>query len=495
MKIKRLSFLLLFIVLWLPGVTYAQAPGGDEPPLESELPEIAWRELQTENFTIVYADSVLLNEEAVECECGVSHAEYYADFVDTIYEDLSTIFETDLELPVNLRLFPTEDSYYSVNPLARRLTGVVAHALNSRDEIAIALPRTLPLTDEQLLNNIRHEMTHLFASSLSDSKLNAGFQEGIAQYIEVPGDDASQDVSLLEQAIEQERLLTWEEFDQPERVYGDSQVAYPQSLSVVSFLVDRYGLDTFREFLAVSAEEPGYRSALEVAYGMTPDELEEEWQEYLPDYIGGRWQINALYAFDLTDVTELVEQGAYTAAETRLTEVIALLEATDQTDVLTEAEALLVNANQGRAAAALADEARAALQTNDYNLTIEKSQAAIDAYNALGYQDRNPEIESYIERAEQGQQALAQLDEGEQLLGSLRFSAAEETIYQATERLQSLNNQAAAQEGQALLADLSWRKRLIVYALLAVALLTLVFNALRRIYDRFVTKPLEVEFT
>ncbi len=497
MNTKRLLPLLIFIFLflWFPAIVVdAQAPA-DELQVEPELPEIDWRELNTEKFTIVYAESVLLNEEEVDCECGVEHAEYYGTFIDDIYDDLSAVLEADLELPVNLRLFPTEDSYYSVNPLARQLTGVVAHALNSRDEIAIALPRTLPLTDEQLLNNVRHEMVHLFASSLSNGKLNAGLQEGIAQYLEAPTDDDFQDVSLLEQAIEQDRLLAWEEFAQPERVYGDSQVSYPQSLSVIAFLIDRYGLDEFREFLAVSADEPGYRSAMEVVYNKPSDELEEEWLAYLPDYVEGRWRINAVYAFDLSDAVALVDQGAYTAAETELTEIISLLEATDQTDVLAEAEALLVRANQGKAAAALADESRAALETGDYTLAVEKGNAAIEAYNTLDYQERLPEIQDYIYRAELGQQALSQLNEGEEMLGSLRFVEAESQIYEATALLQTLNNQAAAQRGEALLVELNWRKQLIVYALIVVAILLLVVNTLRRIYDRFITKPLEVEFT
>ncbi len=494
LKIKRLSLLLLFLFVWLPSVVYAQTPT-DEVPLETESEVIEWRELQTENFTIVYGDSVTLGEEDVECSCGVEFAEYYATFIDDVYVDLVTVFETDLDLPVNLRLFPTEESYYSVNPLARQLVGVVAHALNSRDEIAVALPRTEALTDEQLLNNIRHEMTHLFASTLSNSQLNAGFQEGIAQYIEEPAEDARQDISLLQQAVDLDRLLTWAEFDQPETVYGESQVAYPESLSVVSFLIDRYGLEKFIDFLNASAEEPGYRSAMEVTYGKSADELEQEWLEYLPEYLDGRWRINVLYAFDLSSVTALVELGAYTDAEAELTEVVSLLEATDQEETLAEAQALLDRVHQGQTAAALADEARNALQEGDYALVAEKGNASIAAYNALNYQDRIPEIQNYIYRAELGQQAISQLEEGETLLSSLRFFEAETQIYEATSMFQALDNQSAAERGQTLLLEINWRKKLVVYALLGVASVTLIFTSLRRIYDRFVTKPLEVEFT
>jgi hypothetical protein len=272
-------------------------------------------------------------------------------------------------------------------------------------------------------------------------------------------------------------------------------VAYPQSLAIVSFLIDRYSFPTFIEFVKASAQEPGYRSALEAAYGKSADELEAEWLAYLPEYFDGRWQINALYAYDLSRVTQLVEKGAYTDAAAELTEIIALLETTDQHDRLAEAESLLARAHQGQAASALADETRLALEADDYALTIDKGQAAIAAYEQLGYRDRIPEIQLYIKRAEIGQQALARLDHGQQLLNSLHFFEAEAEIYEATKLLQSLQNQAAARRGEELLTQSARRQSLLAYAILAVGLAILLFNSLRRLINRFRANPLEVEFT
>ena len=128
--------------MWFPNVVYAQEPAG-----RTDL--IDWQELKTEKFTIVYADRVVVSGIDVDCVCGIKQAEFYAEFIDHVYEDLVVVFGTELGSAVNLRLFPTEESYYQVNPLAERLTGVIAHALNSREEIAIALPRTVPLTNDE----------------------------------------------------------------------------------------------------------------------------------------------------------------------------------------------------------------------------------------------------------------------------------------------------------------------------------------------------------
>jgi hypothetical protein len=479
-------FLMLLCLTWLPGPIYAQGPDDDQLAID-------WRELKTEKFIIVYADRVA-GLARFECACGVDEAERYAVFVDDIYRNLATVFEAELDTPINLRLFPTEETYYQVNPLAEQLTGVIAHALNSRDEIAIALPRTRGLTEAEIVNNLRHELTHFFASLLSDGKLKAGFQEGIAQYLEKPTERANADPALLKQAFEQNRLLSWAEFDQAQAVYSDPQVAYPQSLAVVAFLVDRYGFPTLLEFLQASAVEPGYRSALEAAYGQSADDLETEWLAYLPEYFEERWQINAIYTYDLSRVTQLVDQAAFSAAETELSQIVTLLETTNQTETLATAEALLARAHQGQAAGALADEARQALEADNYPLTIEKSRAAIAAYQALGYGERIPEIQAYLYRAELGQQAINQLDQGESLLASLRFFEAEDQIRQATVLLQSLDNQAASQRGTALLIQSAWQQSLLAYMLLAVGLALLVFNGLRRVIYRLTARPVEVEY-
>lgn len=485
---KLLLWLLpLLFLAWLPAPTYAQGPP------ENEAASIDWRELKTENFIIVYAESVSGLADA-RCACGVDEAEKYTGFIEDIYHDLTTVFGVELETPINLRLFPTEESYYEVNPLAEQLTGVIAHALNSRGEIAIAVPRTRGLAEAELINNIRHELAHFFASFLSDGKLKAGFQEGIAQYLEKPTDHTNYDPAILKQAFEEDRVLTWAELNQAEAVYSDPQVAYPQALSIVSFLVDRYGLSTLLEFLKVTATEPGYRSALAAAYGKSADDLEAEWLAYLPEYLDGRWKINAIYTYDLSRVRELVNKAAYTDAEAELAQIVGLLETTNQRETLAEAEALLARAHQGQAAAALADETRQALITGNYTLAREKGRQAVAAYEALGYRERLPEIQVYLHRAELGQGALDQLSQGEQLLTLLRFLEAEQKIREATILLQSLDNPTASARGAALLLQSAGQQSLIAYTLLAVGLALLIANGVRRLFNQFSADPVEVEF-
>jgi hypothetical protein len=486
-RIRLTTLLLLMLVLGVPRVVGAQ-------PLTPAGEVVDWRELETEHFIIVYAEHVSLNDAEIPCACGIAEAQRYADFADQIYMDLVSVFGATLDTPINLQLFPTETSYYTVNPLAQRLTGVIAHALNDRQEIAIAVPRTAGLTEEELVNNVRHELTHLFAGQLSDGKLSAGFQEGVAQYLEKPTARADYDPAVLRLAMEEGRLLTWAELDEAQQVYGDPQVAYPQSLSVVSFLVDRYGFPRLIEFLQTTASEPGFRSALAQTYARSADELETEWLGYLPEYFSGRWQINAIYAYDLTRVNTLVEQAAYSSAQAELEEIIALLETTDQEETLSRATALMARAHQGLAAGSLADEARGALQAHDYDRAISKSQAAMAAYERVGYRARLPELQALVQQGERGLDAIQRLEQGERLLGSLRFGDAEREIAAGTAALQSLGDTPAAKRGVDLLNASAARQRGLAYGMLAIGLVTLFFNGLRRLLNRLRPDPLEVDW-
>jgi hypothetical protein len=486
---KHLAYFPLILLCFIfPAAAHAQGA-------VDQAEVIDWQELETTHFLIVYAEHVYAAGQAVPCACGVEQAQRYAAFVDDVYREMADVFDVALNTPISLHLFPTEDSYYAVNPLAETLTGVIAHAANDRQEIAIALSRTEGLSQERVLNNVRHELAHLFASHLSAGKLTTGFQEGIAQYLEKPTAEAAYEPGVLQLAMEEGRLLTWQELDEKQEVYNDPQVAYPQTLSIVSFLVDRYGFPELLGFVKAMAEEPGYRSGLELAYGKPADKLEEEWLAYLPDYFGGRWQINAIYAYDLTRVTKLVDRGAYGDAQAELEEIVTLLETTDQDETLAQAEALWARARQGRTAASLAEEARRALQTSDYSRAIENGKAALAAYSQLGFQERRAEIQVYIQRADLGQKALEQLRRGEVLLERLRFSEAKGELYEATAVLQSLNNLSGVRRGEELLSELGRRQRTLAYGLMAMSVATILFTSLRRAIRRIRPDPLEMDFT
>jgi hypothetical protein len=483
----------LFLLLVLTGTWL---PVQAQEPVPEPVPLVDWQELATQYFIIVYANSIELDGVPQDCPaCGPDPANQYTAFVDEVYSDLADVFGTTVELPVNLRLFPTEESYRRVNLLAGETGSSGRKPTEGRSEITVLLPNLQERSQTQITNHFRQEMTHLFAAKLSAGKLNTGFQEGTGQYLEKPDETNQAKVNELRTAVEQNTLYAWAELEEPPVFVENPHVAYPQALSMVAFLIDRYGLPTYLNFIKVSADQPGYRSALEAAYGKSAGELEMEWRDYLPDYLNQRWQVNAVYAYDLSHLVELVNHGAFSDAETELLATVALLQTTNQSDVLAQAQGLLDRVQQGKLAGMLADDALRALRQGSYPETIEKGSQAITVYQQIGYHERIPEIQDHVHRANIGQKALDRLDNGENMLNSLSFFQAEREIYEATLLLQSLGNQAAAEHGIQLLHRSTERQRWLAYAIVGVGIAILLFGVLRRIYNHFTADPMEIEFT
>ncbi len=438
-------------------------------PATALAQESGWRERRTDRFAILYTSG------------DESTSEEYAGFVDAIYDEVAAIFGHRTGTPVTLRLYPSLERYYEVNPQARGLPGVVAHADFRRHELVVIIPQTQSQTPDEVQNNIRHELTHLVAAELSEDRLNVGFQEGIAQYVEQPSRELEAKIQLLRRALDNRRLFSWSDLDDRDTVYRDPDVSYPQSLSIVAFLVERYSFAKLRDFLTLSGRSSGYRSALERAFGASPADLEQQWVDWLPGYLDGGYKNNALTAYDLSQAEGLLAQGRYVEAQTELETAIEWLRKTDQADVLQQAEALLEQSAAGQQAQALATEARAALDQADYYRATDLVIQARHAYQELGDARQDAVLAAYAERAERGKRANAALEQATALAQGLRFPQARAIADQAASEYLALGDRARADQALALRAFLDRRQTLLGGLLLLLGFLGIVTSAVRRV--------------
>jgi len=458
MRLSRLLAILTLVLLLVPGLAAAQ--------------ESDWRERPTEHFDILYIDG------------DQATSERYAGFIDAIYDEVSAIFGHRTATPITLRLYPTLARYQDANPLARGLAGIVAHADFRRHELVVVLPQTAAQTPEEVKNNIRHELTHLVAAELSDDRLNVGFQEGLAQYIERPAPELETRIKLLQRAVDQDRLLAWSDLDDRDTVYQNPDVSYPESLSVAAFLVERSTFAKMREFLTISARSSGYRSALERTYAATPDALERAWRAWLPSYLAGGYKRNVLTAYDLTGAEALLRQGRYADAKTELQTAIEWLRTTEQSDVLQQAEELLTRGVAGLRAEALAGAARAALEAGDYDRAAETVLQAQHAYADLGDTRQSAVLAAYAQRVERGKAARVSLEQALELARSLRYPQARVIADQAAAAYLSLNDRTRAEQALALRAFLDQRQTLLGAALLLLGLAGAGASVVRRLTVR-----------
>lgn len=467
--ISRALVALLFALLFVAApIAHAQAA----PPRAAQTQTTEWRELRTQRFALVYTDD------------QATTAQIYADFVDGLYDEIAAIFGHRVATPVTLRLYPSLESYYDVNPLARGLTGVVAHADYRRHEVVVIIEQTAQQTPDEVQNNVRHELTHIVASDLSESRLNVLFQEGLAQYVEHPSRELENKIQLLRAVLANDSLMSWSELDDRDTFYRAAQISYPQSLSIVAFLVERYSFEKVRELLTVAAHSSGYRSALQRAFGVSPDTLEEEWRDWLPSYLAGGYQRNALVAYDLTKAETLLAKGRYADAQQELEAAIEWLRSANQPTVLQQAQALLETSVGGQRAEAIANEARAALETADFARAAALTQQAQQAYATLGDQRQDAVLQDYANRAARGLAADRLLQQAEALGATWRIPQARALADRAATEYAALGTPQRVAAAQALRAGMDRWQTLLGTALLGIGMFGILASAWRRLIIR-----------
>ena len=429
----------------------------------------SWREQRTARFAILYTDA------------DTETARTYAGFVDTIYDEVTAIFGHPTDTPITLRLYPTLESYQTINPLARSVAGIVAHADYRRHEVAVVIPQTSSQTPDEIQNNVRHELTHIVASDLSEDRLNVLFQEGLAQYVEHPSRELDAKIGLLQQALDQGRLRRWSDLDDRETFYTNAQICYPQSLSIVAFLVERYSFAKLRTLLTLTPRTSGYRSALDQAYGVSPDKLEEEWRAWLPGYLAGGYKLNALNAYDLSQAEGLLQQGRYSEAQKTLEQAIEWLKTTDQQTALDQAQQLLERSIAGQQAESLAGQARAALEVGRYSEAADLTDQAQQAFAALDDTRQQAVLREYAARALRGLQADQTLRQAGQLADGLRYPQARAQADQALEIFRALGDAERAGQALTLRSTLDQRQSLLGMVLLALGGLGIGASVWRRV--------------
>jgi len=476
----------VLLALLAPATARAQQPTPPPPPAATPQPaqppaeDAEWLERKTTYFNILYTRG----DEAI--------AENYASFVDTIYDEITTVFSHKTEPPITLRLYPSEESYAKANPLAPRIPGIVAHADFRHREVAVIVPVTGRQTPEGVQNNVRHELTHIIAAELSNNRLNTGFQEGAAQYVEMYVPELEGKIQLLEQALNSDTLMSWSDLDKREQVYGQPGVSYPQTLSIVSFLIDTYGFGTFRDFLTMAGRTSGYRSALDRAYGVSPTDLEAEWLAWLPSYIAGGYRHNALNSYDLSHARQLVNTGHYAEAQTELENAIAWItdEERAQTadeqsqEILSEAQTLLQRSKDGQQAEQVAASARAALEEGDYTGARRFIEEARALYAALSDTRQDEILDVYADRVDRGLAAKGRMDEAYTLAHALQFSEARLAADEAAAEFSVLGDTRRYQEALELHRSLNGQQGMLGTLLLAVGVMGVVFSLWGRMFIR-----------
>lgn len=445
-------------------------------PAVLEAQGVQWSERRTAYFSVLYP----MGEDVT--------AGFYAQFADSIYDEVSALWNYRPVTPIVLRVYPTMELYYQANPLAAQLPGVVAHAHTGRREISVAIPQTAGQTEEEIKNNVRHELSHIIAADLSGGRLTTPWQEGIAQYAEHPTAQLDLKMGLLRDTISQNRILSWNDLNTNNATYADPQVGYPETFTIVAFLIQRNGMDHFRAFTEMMRTSD-YRSALQAVYGASADTLEGEWRAQLEPFVDGGYRNLASgpsgrVTFDLAPVEQQVAEGSYAEAASALRSMIPGLRTAGDGAQLLQAQSLLARAEAGDNAVKMADNARDALLHGDYRTANEASAMGRDQFEALGMTKQAEILADYNNLANRGLEAEVQLSTAGDRMRLLRLGEARVLLMSAYNTFSELGDQSHADQAQASLALIERGEQLAAGGCVLGGALLLLFSMTRKFKER-----------
>ncbi len=410
----------------------------------------SWLERQTNHFRVVYT----ANDEAI--------ATQYARIVDDLYNQFSVTFDFSPATPITLRLYPTSESYFTVNPAARNVPGVIAHADFRRRELVVIVERARQQSEIAQINNLRHELTHIFAADLSGGRLNVGLQEGIAQYMELPAPERDDKIAILRALVQRDELWSWATLDDRNTIYGQPDLSYPQTWSIVSFLIERDGFEQFRQFLVTLAQSSGYRAAMAAVYGVSATTLESEWRAWLPGFLQLAPTSLPARALDLSPARALLAAGDYSAALRELERLSSLADAATQTEIAT----LQAQAQTGQRANQLAEAARAALLNGEYVQAERLIGQAEQAYAEIGDRRQAAVLAEYRARVARGLQAGETLRQANEQARRFDLFGAQAQAEMAAREFAALGDEVRRDNALALRRSLAAAQRNLAVALL-----------------------------
>jgi hypothetical protein len=451
----RRLFHSLFLLIVVPATLVLPAQVG-RAYAQSSTEE---KTLETSYFTIIYP----VGEEA--------SAEWYAGFADDVNEAVCEMLGSSPISGLTLHIYATEADYIAANPMAGEHAGIMAHAIPGELEIGVAVERLRLVQPEIARESFRHEMTHIIAAELSGQALPIGFQEGLAQYNELSVRRAQESAQALRNAQDGNiPFLSWSELNDRALFSGNPDLAYPQSYSVMAFLVERYGMDDYSRFLVALKEDTELPRALLNIYGQTERRLEEYWREWLPNFLLDGWQTNLLLYYDLSPGVALYEAGQFEEAAAHFTRSQELYFQLGRMNRAAHAGEYLDKARRAGQAEGAAAEARAALEAYDYGAAREGAQGAKATFSELGLSTHADAVDQTLRLAQKGMGAVESLDGARRKAGEFNLPGARADARAAGEAFGELGDTGRASQALSLVADLSRYTMYVGAAVLAAGL-------------------------
>lgn len=425
--------------------------------------------VQTDHFTFAIQAS---------SQDASAFTETYGPIAERSLSQLATIFGAQPPGKITVVVYADEASFNTAANASGRTEPQAedAFAIPSQMTILMPLPQFKALSSIEAENTIRHAVAHILAMVASKNNVPQGFGEGIAEYVETPVTARiARMAATVQIASQQGSLLSWSELNRDNAPTGSPDLTAAEDYAIADFLLDHYGVHTFRNFLTALANRPDWRSAMRAAYQESPDDMERQWQQNLANWTAGGWQDNVLAALDLQPARDYLAKANYQAAKALLQQSQRLYtDIGDQTG-LADVSRLLALCDTGIQAESLMTQTQEALQQHTYDRAQSLLTQARNQYDQLPADQRPTDLlTSYNRLAAQGMTATNQLAQARQQARHWSdYQSARSSALAAGTTFAQLGDKDMAQQANSLLRDLDTRARRLVYLLGGLAALTI----------------------
>ncbi len=202
-----------------------------------------------------------------------------------IYDLKQTLRKAFREVGQNLHYYPrhtvavilyAEDDY-------RKLREIPEWSSGAYDgKIRIPIPSNGNLENSRLKQIIWHEYTHAVIRDITAGNCPIWLNEGLADYHGYLF--AKFDPALLRNTYLAGKLFTLKHLSEDFRTLTDTEqirLAYAQSYSLISFIIDRWGFYKLRHLLEASEKKLPVEDLIQSELNIRADKFEAEWLKYL----------------------------------------------------------------------------------------------------------------------------------------------------------------------------------------------------------------------
>jgi hypothetical protein len=188
----------------------------------------------------------------------------------------------DFKEKTKVYMAPSTKKYHEIQPGVEIPSWSAAVAYPSLRLIIIQSPRATKNKHIDLKKLFKHEFTHIALGKAfsKKEKIPMWLNEGLAMY-ESREWDLSR-VSAMTRGVLTDSLIPLSEITDRFPFEADkAELAYSESFYLISFLITKYGRENFHRFIKEYSGGKGLKELLIEVYGITWEELEKKWKNYL----------------------------------------------------------------------------------------------------------------------------------------------------------------------------------------------------------------------